>query len=46
MGATACIFVHSFIPYFERTGRWQVLAWWVHDNLPNNAGLTFFPKQQ
>ena len=44
MGATACIVVHSFLPYYERTGNWQALAWWVHDNIPNNSGLTFFPK--
>ena len=44
MGATACIVVHSFLSYYERTGDWQALAWWVHDNVPDNAGLTFFPK--
>lgn len=44
MGATACIVVHSFLDYYERTRRWQALAWWVHDHLPSNAGLTFFPK--
>jgi hypothetical protein len=44
MGATACIVVHSFLPYYERTGHWQALAWWVHDQLPSNSGLTFFPK--
>ena len=44
MGATACIVVHSFLPYYESTGSWQALAWWVHDNIPNNSGLTFFPK--
>ncbi|MAF27671.1 MAG: peptidase M15 [Croceicoccus sp.] len=43
-GATACIVVHSFIPYYERTGHWQALAWWLHDNLPQNGGLTFYPK--
>lgn len=44
MGATACIVVHSFIPYYEQTGNWQALAWWVNDHIQNNAGLTFFPK--
>ena len=44
MGATACIVVHRFLPYYERTGHWQALAWWVHDHIPQNAGLTFFPK--
>ncbi|WP_366656600.1 hypothetical protein [Fodinicurvata sp. EGI_FJ10296] len=44
MGATACVVVQSFLPHYERTGHWQALAWWLHDHLPNNAGLTFFPK--
>lgn len=44
MGATACIVVHSFLPYHERTRHWQALAWWIHDHLPNNAGLTFFTE--
>src|SRR5690606_2085845 len=34
MGATACIVVNRFIPYYERTGDWEALAWWVHDHLP------------
>lgn len=32
------------LPYYDRSGHWQALAWWVHDNVPENAGLTFFPK--
>jgi hypothetical protein len=44
MGATACIVVTSFLPYYEKTGDWQALAWWIHDNIPNYADLTFFPK--
>lgn len=34
MGATATSFVSSFIDYYERTGHWQALAWWIHDHLP------------
>lgn len=44
MGATACVVVNSFIPYYERTGDWEALAWWVDDNLPSHSGLQFFPK--
>ena len=44
MGATACVVVNSFLPYYERTQHWQALAWWVHDNVPYNAGITFFSK--
>ncbi|MFC0012883.1 hypothetical protein [Devosia nitrariae] len=42
MGATACIVVNSFIAYYERTGHWEALAWWVHDHLPYDH-MQFFP---
>ncbi len=43
MGATACIVVHAFIDYYERTGHWEALAWWLHDHVPY-ADLEFFPR--
>lgn len=43
MGATVSVVVNSFIDYYERTGNWQALAWWIHDNLPP-TDLYFFPK--
>lgn len=43
IGATATIVVHAFLPYYERTGHWEALAWWVHDHLPYDD-LEFFPK--
>lgn len=43
MGATACIVVHAFIDYYERTGDWEAIAWWVHDHLPYDE-LEFFPR--
>jgi hypothetical protein len=43
MGATASIIVHAVIPYYEATGRWEAIAWWVHDHLPY-AGMQVFPK--
>lgn len=43
MGATATIIVHAFVPYYERTGHWEALAWWIHDHLPYDE-LEFFPK--
>lgn len=43
MGATACVIVNHFVPYYERTGDWEALAWWVHDHLPYSA-MEFFPK--
>lgn len=44
IGATACIVVNSFIDYYEKTGDWQALAWWIHDNVPAYSSLYFFPK--
>jgi len=44
IGATACIVVTSFLPYYEKTGDWQALAWWIHDNVPAYSSICFFPK--
>ena len=44
MGATACIVVTSFLPYYERTKHWQALAWWIHDNIRDYSEMEFFPK--
>lgn len=43
MGATACIIVNRFIPYYERTSHWKAMAWWIHDYLPY-SDMQFFPK--
>jgi hypothetical protein len=43
IGACATVIVQSFIPYYERTGHWEALAWWIHDHLPYDD-LEFFPK--
>ena len=43
MGATACVVVHALIPYYEATGWWEALAWWIHDHLPYDE-LEFFPR--
>ncbi len=43
MGATATIVVNSFVDYYEQTGDWQAMAWWIHDNLPP-TDLDFYPK--
>jgi hypothetical protein len=44
MGATACIIVNSFIPYYERTGKWQALAWYKHDQISGYSHTQFYPK--
>ena len=43
MGATACVVVNAFLPYYEQTGHWEAMAWWVHDHLPYQS-MEFFPK--
>ncbi len=42
-GATACIVLPALLPWYERTGDWTPLAWWIHDNLPY-ASQFWFPK--
>lgn len=44
MGATACIIVTSFIPYYDRTHDWTALAWWIHDHIKDYASMNFYPK--
>ena len=44
MGATACIVVNSVLPYYNKTGDWQALALWIHDNVPGYSSMCFFPK--
>lgn len=43
MGATACIIVNSFIPYYEKTKHWQALAWFIHENVPEYSRMEFYP---
>lgn len=43
-GATACIVVNSFVPYYEKTNNWQALAWWVHENVEAYSSMYFFPR--
>lgn len=43
MGATACVVVNRFVPYYERTGDWEAMAWWIHDHLPY-SDMEFFPR--
>ena len=42
MGATACIVVTSFVPYYDRTKDWTALAWWIHEHVPAYADMQFF----
>jgi Na+/H+ antiporter NhaD/arsenite permease-like protein len=29
---------YAFIPFYERTGHWDAMVWWVRDHLPHSAG--------
>ncbi|MGB6297456.1 MAG: peptidase M15 [Rivularia sp. (in: cyanobacteria)] len=44
MGATACIIVNSFLPYYTKTEDWTALAWWIHDRIDAYAEMVFFPR--
>lgn len=41
-GATACIVIPAYIDYYEQTGDWQSLAWWIHHHIPAYQKMTFF----
>jgi hypothetical protein len=41
-GATACVVVPEFYDTHQEEGGWQVLAGWIHENLPYSS-LFFFP---
>ncbi|MFM9265450.1 peptidase M15 [Tychonema sp. BBK16] len=44
MGATACVIVTSFIPYYEQTEDWTALAWWIHDRIDAYSVMEFYPN--
>lgn len=44
MGATACLVVPAYLDYFEKTGDWTSLAWWIHAHIPAYSSLRFFPN--
>ena len=31
--------------YFEKTGDWVSLAWWIHENIPAYYEMCFFSRQ-
>ncbi|WP_182440157.1 peptidase M15 [Colwellia sp. RSH04] len=44
MGATACIVIPCYLDYFEKTGDWTSLAWWIHAHIPAYKHMYFFPS--
>ena len=43
-GATACIVVNSFIDFYEDSGDWTRLAWWLHDHIAEYRDIVFYPN--
>jgi len=43
LGATACIVIPAYIDYYESTGDWTSLAWWIHHHIPAYSSMYFFP---
>ncbi|MEO5867296.1 MAG: hypothetical protein ABIS14_03490 [Sphingomonas sp.] len=44
LGATATVFIPSYLDHYEATGDYRPLAWWIRDNLPGYAEVSFFPN--
>jgi len=44
LGATATIVIPAYLEYFDKHQDYRPLAWWVHDNISEQAGMEFFPK--
>lgn len=42
MGATACIVIPRYLDYYQKSGDWQSLAWWIHHHIPAYQKMTFF----
>lgn len=44
-GASACIVIPKYESYYEETGDWMSLAWWIHQNIPKYHDMCFFKNQ-
>jgi hypothetical protein len=44
LGATATILVPGYLDYYERTGNWRPLAWWLRDHVAEYAQIFMFPR--
>lgn len=42
LGATATVVVPGYLDHYERTRDYQPLGWWIRDNVPDYAEVTFF----
>jgi hypothetical protein len=43
-GATACVVIPAYLDYYESTGDWASLAWWIHHHIPAYNSMYFFPN--
>ncbi|MCZ6894362.1 MAG: peptidase M15 [Gammaproteobacteria bacterium] len=43
-GATACVVVNSFVDYYEKTGDWPALGWWIADQMRHFRDVMFFKQ--
>ena len=43
LGATASVVLPGYLGFYERTGDWRPLAWWVRDNLEHYAEMFMYP---
>lgn len=41
-GGCATVIIPSYIDYYEKTGDWQSLGWWIRDNLEHHDEVVFF----
>ena len=44
LGATATIVIPAYLDYYDKHQDFRPLAWWIHDHIPEHAGMYFFPK--
>ena len=42
LGATATVFIPSYLDYYHRSGDYEPLAWWIRDHLEAYAEVFFF----
>ena len=44
LGATATIVIPAYLDYHDKHQDFRPLAWWIHDHIPDHAGMYFFPR--
>jgi hypothetical protein len=42
MGACATIVIPCFTDYYQKTGDWKAMGWWLRDELPSHDEVYFF----